>query len=53
MGSLLVDMVGCITQMPRSLLRAAQLEERAGSKLVHAVEKVTQYSSPLQSQRVS
>ncbi|XP_034243765.1 adhesion G protein-coupled receptor A3 [Thrips palmi] len=51
MGSLLVDMVSCITQMPRSLLRAAQLEERASSKLVHAVETVTQYSSPLQSQR--
>lgn len=54
-GPLLIDMVSCVIPTTRSVLRAAQQEEQACSRLVHAVETiaaVTNYSSSLPSQRV-
>ncbi|KAK3928787.1 Adhesion G protein-coupled receptor A2 [Frankliniella fusca] len=52
-GSLLIDMVSCTIQMPRHILRAAQIEDQTCSRLVQSVESVTQYSSALQPLRAS
>lgn len=54
-GPLLIDMVSCVIPTSRKVLRAAQQEEQACSRLVHAVETiaaVTNYSSSSPSQRV-
>ncbi|XP_052121111.1 adhesion G protein-coupled receptor A3 [Frankliniella occidentalis] len=52
-GSLLIDMVSCTIQMPRHILRAAQIEDQTCSRLVQSVESVTQHSSSLQPQRAT
>ncbi|KAJ9596478.1 hypothetical protein L9F63_012517 [Diploptera punctata] len=42
-----------LTYLPKELLAAAQMEDKACSKLVHAVERVSEFTSSLQSHKLN
>ncbi|XP_069684373.1 adhesion G protein-coupled receptor A3 isoform X2 [Periplaneta americana] len=51
LGSQLVDIVSTLMHLPKDLLTAAQVEDRACSRLVRAVELVAEFTPSLQSHK--
>ncbi|KAK7870368.1 hypothetical protein R5R35_000539 [Gryllus longicercus] len=51
LGGLLVDIVSTVMNLPKDLIKAAQLEDHACSRMVNAVENVAEFTSSLQSHK--